>query len=184
MKRYGGIIATGLIAVALVAIGYDKLISVQSGPSLADSFAVKKVVDGDTVEVNYYGQTIKVRLIGIDTPEVVDPRKPVQCFGREASARAHRLLDGQRVRLEFDPLVGETDKYGRKLAYVFMQNGDNYALRMIQDGYGQEYTYQSQTYRYQADFKRAQDDAQAGARGLWSADTCGGDAKQPAYQAS
>lgn len=184
MKRFGGIIATGLIAVVLLAIGYDKLVISPSKQSAGNSFAVKKVVDGDTVEVDYYGQLVKIRLIGIDTPEVVDPRKPVQCFGKEASARAHNLLDGQRVSLELDPLVGETDKYGRKLAYIFMANGDNFALRMIQDGYAHEYTYQAQSYHYQADFKRAQTEAEAAQRGLWSANACNGDTKQPAYQAS
>ena len=61
-----------------------------------------RVIDGDTVNVQLDGGTIeRIRLIGIDTPEVADPRKPVQCFGREASAHAHELLDGQTVALEF-----------------------------------------------------------------------------------
>ncbi len=184
MKRFGGIIGAGLIVVVLLAVGFDRLVMSLSKQSIGNSFTVKKVVDGDTVEVDYYGQVVRIRLIGIDTPEVVDPRKPVQCFGKEASARAHNLLDSQRVSLEFDPLVGETDKYGRKLAYIFMANGDNFALRMIQDGYAHEYTYQEQSYRYQADFKRAQAEAEASQRGLWSVDACNGDTKQPAYQSS
>ncbi len=64
---------------------------------------VTDVVDGDTIKVSN-GKTL--RLIGVDTPETVDPRKPVQCFGREASARAHALLDGARVQLEYDPTPG------------------------------------------------------------------------------
>jgi len=65
--------------------------------------SVVRVVDGDTVDVQFGdGTTDRVRLIGIDTPEVVDPRKPVQCFGREASAHAHDLLDGQAVSIVLD----------------------------------------------------------------------------------
>ncbi|NUU18287.1 hypothetical protein HP550_13605 [Cellulomonas humilata] len=64
------------------------------------------------------GSSRSVRLVGIDTPETKDPRKPVQCFGDQASARAHELLDDQRVWLEFDPTQGREVRYGRLLAYV------------------------------------------------------------------
>jgi micrococcal nuclease len=74
---------------------------------------VVRVVDGDTVVI---APDTTVRLIGIDTPETVDPRKPVQCFGREASAYAHLLLDGRSVSLEYDPTQGRLDRYGRTLA--------------------------------------------------------------------
>ena len=72
-------------------------------------FNVIKVIDGDTITVNINGKTTTLRLIGINTPETVDPRKPVECFGREASAKAHELLDGKRVRLEYDPSQGMFD---------------------------------------------------------------------------
>ena len=68
--------------------------------------------DGDNVDVVVAsGKVERVRIIGLDTPEVVDPRKPVQCFGREASNRAHALLDGTSVYLESDPTQGTLDKY-------------------------------------------------------------------------
>ena len=149
----------------------------QVSASPADGFRVLKVVDGDTVEIDYYGQPTKLRLIGLDTPEVVDPRKPVQCYGREASEHAHQLLDGKSIKLESDPLVGETDKYGRKLAYLFLPDGTNFALAMISDGYGHEYTYQSQSYKYQSAFKAAQQVAESAQRGLWSTTTCGGNTR-------
>ncbi|MGY4647717.1 thermonuclease family protein [Mycobacterium sp. URHB0021] len=56
-----------------------------------------KVVDGDTIHVSVDGQKLKIRMIGLDTPETVDPRKPVHCFGREASAQAKSILGGQYV---------------------------------------------------------------------------------------
>ncbi len=151
----------------------------QTGTNLG-TYQVEQVVDGDTVELSIDGRRQKVRLIGMDTPEVVDPRKVVQCFGREASAQAHKLLEGQAVRLEYDVQVGERDKYDRLLGYVFLPDGSNYAEKMIRDGYAHEYTYQSQVYKYQADFKAAEAEAQSAGRGFWSSTTCGGDTKQAA----
>jgi micrococcal nuclease len=78
---------------------------------------VVRVGDGDTVDVQVAeGRIERVRLIRIDTPEVVDPRKPIQCFGQEASAHAHQLLDGQSVTVELDSSQAERDRYGRLLA--------------------------------------------------------------------
>ena len=104
------------------------------------------------------GQKLKIRMIGLDTPETVDPRKPVQCFGREASAQAKTILGGQPVYLETDPSQDTIDKYGRTLAYVWTASGRLFNLDMIADGYAFEYTYDL-PYRYQADFKAAENDA-------------------------
>jgi hypothetical protein len=80
--------------------------------STGTTVSVIRVVDGDTVDVAFDdGRVERLRLIGIDTPEVVDPRKPVQCFGREASAHANELLDGQTVSLELDPTQDDRDIY-------------------------------------------------------------------------
>jgi micrococcal nuclease len=132
---------------------------------------VVRVVDGDTVVV---APDTTVRLIGIDTPETVDPRKPVQCFGREASAYAHLLLDGHFVWLEYDPTQGRLDKYGRTLAYVWMPDGRLFNEVMIADGYAHEYTYDL-PYRYQDTFIAAERTARESERGLWSPTTCNGD---------
>ena len=83
--------ATAVPAATAVAAEAD----LTSGP-----FPVTRVVDGDTLWVKRDGQNIKLRLIGIDTPETHDPRKPVQCFGEQASAQAATMLDGQLVLLE------------------------------------------------------------------------------------
>jgi micrococcal nuclease len=149
----------------------------QAGHSPA---TVVRVVDGDTVEVQLDdGAVDRVRLIGIDTPEVFDPRKQVQCFGREASAHAHELLDGQAVALELDPSPGERDIYGRLLAYLWLPDQRNFGEVMIAEGYAHEYTY-NLPYAYQDSFKAAQDAAIANQIGLWSPSTCGGDTTQPA----
>ena len=72
-----------------------------SGPSL-----VTKVIDGDTLWVQCDGQQVKLRLIGIDTPETHDPRKPVQCFGEAAAAHAETMLASHQVLLETDDCQG------------------------------------------------------------------------------
>ena len=79
-------------------------------------YSVIDVVDGDTIKVSMNGTITTLRLIGMDTPETVDPRKPVQCFGKEASNKAKELLSGKKVRLEMDPSQGTLDTYGRTLA--------------------------------------------------------------------
>jgi micrococcal nuclease len=161
----------------LLALAAPSMAAAQVAQSPA---TVVRVVDGDTVDVQLVdGRTERLRLIGIDTPEVVDPRKPVQCFGREASAHAHELLDGQAVALELDPTQGERDIYGRLLAYLWLPDGRNFGEAMIGDGYAHEYTYQL-PYAYLDSFKAAQDVAIANQSGLWSASTCAGDTTQPA----
>jgi endonuclease YncB( thermonuclease family) len=140
---------------------------------------VVRVVDGDTVDVALGGQTVRLRLIGIDTPEVVDPRTVVQCFGREASARAHELLDGQTIWLEADASQGERDAFGRLLRYVWLPDGRLFNLQMVAEGYAHEYTY-SGPYKYQALFKQAAALAREQGLGLWSPQTCAGDTAQPA----
>src|SRR5215210_1685857 len=123
------------------------------------SSKVLRVVDGDTVDVQFQdGSTERLRLIGIDTPEVVDPRKPVQCFGREASAHAHELLDGQAVAIELDASQGQRDIFGRLLAYVWLPDGRNFGEVMIADGVAHEYTY-NLPYAYLDVFMAAQDTA-------------------------
>jgi len=142
-------------------------------------YAVTSVVDGDTIKVDISGTVTTLRLIGMDTPETVDPRKAVQCFGKEASNKAKELLTGKKVRIEKDSSQGELDKYGRTLAYVYREDGLFYNKYMIEQGYAHEYTY-STPYKYQTEFKAAQKSAQENLRGLWSPNTCNGDTTQPA----
>jgi micrococcal nuclease len=145
-----------------------------------DLYKVIKVTDGDTIKVDINGKTETLRLIGIDTPETVDPRKPVQCFAQAASDKAKEILSGKNVRLEADSTQGELDKYNRLLRYVFLEDGTFYNKLMIAEGYAHEYTYQSNPYKYQADFKEAEKQAREQSKGLWSSNTCNGDTTKPA----
>ena len=145
-----------------------------------DTYFVQKVVDGDTVDVNIGGTTTRLRLIGMDTPEVVDSRKPVQCFGREASAEGHKLLESQWVRLQYDTVTGKKDIYGRTLAYVFLPDGTLYNEFMIRNGFAHEYDYENQKYKYRTQFQAAQKSAHAENLGFWSPQTCDGNTTKPA----
>lgn len=133
-------------------------------------YEVVKVVDGDTVDVSINGKIERIRMIGIDTPETVDPRKPVQCFGVEASNKTKALLSGKKVVLESDSTQGERDKYNRLLRYVFLEDGTSFGLLMIREGYAHEYTYNI-PYKYQTEFKDAQKEAMQNKAGLWG-DVC------------
>lgn len=85
-------------------------------PVRLEEALVVDVIDGDTIDVLIEGRELRVRYIGIDTPETVDPREPVGCFGREASERNRQLVESRTVGLERD--VSETDQFGRVLRYV------------------------------------------------------------------
>jgi micrococcal nuclease len=146
-------------------------------------YSVTEVVDGDTIKINMSGIVTTLRLIGLDTPETLDPRKPVQCFGKEASNKAKELLSGKKVRIEKDSTQGELDKYGRTLAYVYREDGLFYNKYMIEQGYAHEYTYNT-PYKYQADFKAAEKSARENQRGLWSPNTCNGNTTQAAVSSS
>ena len=142
-------------------------------PVTAMAATVIRVVDGDTIHVLLNNNDITIRMIGIDTPETVDPRKPVQCFGKEASNHARQLLDGATVYLEIDDSQGDYDKYNRLLSYVWLADGRMFNQVMIADGFAFEYTY-NRPYKYQAQFKDAQRNAQSLQLGLWSSTTCTG----------
>ena len=137
----------------------------------ADLVEVTKVIDGDTIMVKLREKEEAVRLIGIDTPETKDPRKPVQCFGEEAAKRTKELVQGKRVKLEADVSQNDRDKYNRLLRYVYLENGNLINKLLIQEGFGFEYTYQI-PYKFQTEFKMAQKEAESKKTGMWAEGVC------------
>lgn len=137
-------------------------------------FKVLRTIDGDTLEIDMHGTKEKVRLIGINTPETVDPRREVQCFGKEASARMKELVAGELVRIESDPTQSFRDTYDRLLAYVYLEDGQMLNRKMIAEGYAYEYTYGT-PYKYQKEFRELVALARTSERGLWSPNTCNGE---------
>lgn len=150
--------------------------SLSDYPPLPDDLTraqVVRVVDGDTIIVRIGRKEERVRLIGINTPESVDPRRPVECFGKEAASNARKLVDRQTVLLEDDPSQDSRDRFGRLLRYVWLEDGRMVNLEQIWQGYAYEYTY-DEPYRYQAIFRAAEAEARNAQRGLWAPATCNG----------
>ena len=124
--------------------------------SLVYAQLVTRVVDGDTLIVQGVG---RVRLIGVDTPETVDPRRPVQFFGKEASAFTHRMAEGKVVRLAFD--IERTDRFGRTLSDGTFLNAE-----IVKQGYGHAYT--QFPFKYLRQFQDYEREAREAGRGLWT----------------
>jgi micrococcal nuclease len=138
-------------------------------PAPASVVRVLRIVDGDTVVLDGVGGAITVRLIGVDTPETVHPRKPVEHFGLESSAFLKTLIGGKRVRVEYEPGSSHLDKYGRTLAYLYLEPGGVFVNReIIARGYGFAYT--KYPFAFLEDFRAAERVARAGRLGLWGAE--------------
>ncbi len=142
-------------------------------PRSANALVVK-VVDGDTVhaELLETGETETIRFLGVNTPESVDPRRPVECFGKEASRFMKTLLDGMFVYLESDPEADERDKYGRLLRTVFLKDGTNVNALLLQEGYAHAYLSFPMNEERKILYRRLEREAREGERGLWNSFEC------------
>ena len=141
----------------------------------AETYLCTRVVDGDTIVVEKIG---KIRLIGVDTPETKHPRKPVEYFGKEASNFTKRMVEGKRVRIEYD--WQRKDKYNRVLAYIYVMTNDARDMpefknrasielmvnaELIKQGYGHAYT--KFPFKYLEQFRKYEKEARENKRGLW-----------------
>lgn len=125
-----------------------------------ETAVVKRIIDGDTIELT---DGRKVRYIGINTPETVDPRQKVQCFGHEAAEMNRKLVQGKEVTLIRD--VSNKDKYGRLLRYVYISDLfiNDYLVR---EGYGRVSTFPPDV-AFAQQFLAAEHEARENNRGLW-----------------
>ncbi|OIQ59720.1 thermonuclease precursor [Moorella thermoacetica] len=140
--------------------------------------AVTSVADGDTLHVKINGREEKVRLIGVNTPEISHPDLGIkeQPYGKEAAAYTQKRLAGRQVYLELD--VGERDKYGRLLAYVWLEKPANgseaevrakmYNAELLLNGYAQVMTVPPNV-KYADLFVKLQKEAREAGKGLWGA---------------
>jgi micrococcal nuclease len=125
---------------------------------------VTRHTDGDTLWLSGIG---KVRLIGIDTPEVYGG---VECYGREASVFVERLVPlGSRVTYRLG--VESRDRYGRALAYVYLADGRFLNLMLVRRGYAQPLTV-APNVEHAGRFIAAARRARAARRGLWAPGAC------------
>ena len=155
MLRFGLLVIAGLLFFATPALAQS-----------TQTVTVERVVDGDTIEVNPAVRgTEDVRLLGVDTPETVDPNEPVEPYGPEASAFTKHQLEGERVTLIFDQ--EKRDQYGRALAYVRISGQSvTFNETLLKQGYAQLYVVPPND-RFEVRFSQAQDQARQAQRGIW-----------------
>lgn len=126
-----------------------------------EGIKVFSVIDGDTIRYkDEHGKLQSIRMLGIDAPESNTARyKKTECYGKEAKDYLVQRLKGKFIQLSFDDEQATTDRYGRLLAYVSL---DNQLINeeLIAKGFAKEYTYK-QAYQKQEQFKTAQQQAQA-----------------------
>ena len=106
-----------------------------------------------------------IRYIGMDTPELHHPRKPVQWYGREAMEFNRKMVEGMTVRLEFD--VERHDKYGRTLAYVYLPDGTFVNAELVRQGYAHLLTIPPNV-KYAELFLKCEREARGANRGVWA----------------
>lgn len=173
------LIALGIFLVLFIIISFITLFyatknvdwkSVFQSDQVSDEdYIVTKVVDGDTIEVSHGNEVFKVRYIGVDTPETVKPNTPVQCFGKKASDFNKELVLNKKVKLEKD--VSDEDRYGRKLRYVYLDEGENSGRMvneiLVQEGYARLDTFPPDV-KYSKKFQTEESLARENDRGLWS----------------
>lgn len=159
----------------LVLILFLLLAALPGCAAEADTYLVTRVIDGDTIQLH---NRERVRLIGIDTPEVHQSHKldrdsrrtgrdhkTIIAMGRQASRFTKNLVEGKRVRLEYD--VERRDRYGRLLAYVYLSDGRMLNAEIVKAGYGQIYTVPPNV-KHADMFLKLQREARENQRGLWS----------------
>lgn len=144
-------------------------------PPKGQHLYVKRVVDGDTLKLS---DGTRVRLIGVDTPELHYSEKlirdakrtqrdieTIQALGKTAAEFTTKLCLGKKVRLEFD--VQRHDRYGRTLAYVYLEDGTSVNAKILEEGYGQTMTIPPDV-RFAEQFQKLEKQARENKKGLWS----------------
>lgn len=141
---------------------------------------VVSVADGDTITVKLNGVKQRVRLIGIDAPELAHEKQSEECYALESTAELKELVLEKEVLLEADSTQDNADQYGRLLRYVFLADEATVSVnqKLVADGFAFEYTYDD-PYRYQREFRDAEGEADQEGNGLWAKDTCDGQKKKP-----
>lgn len=155
-----------VVVLALVVTGCGS--GARSGADKPGAAQVVRVIDGDTLLVSIGGREESIRLLGIDTPESVDPRAPVECFGEEASRHTEALLPpGTDIHLVRD--VEARDRYSRLLAYVYRADDGAFVnLQLLREGFASVLTFPPNV-AHAVDFTAAAAQARAEGLGLWSA---------------
>lgn len=148
---------------------------IQVAHSTSTNAAVIHVVDGDTIDATLDSEPTtkyRIRLLGVNTPETVDPRKTVECFGKQASDFSKSKLSSKRVRLESDPQADERDKYDRLLRNVYLEDGTDFNAMLVEQGYAYAYLSFPLNADRKTQLRKLEAQAKAAGRGLWAAGVC------------
>jgi micrococcal nuclease len=165
--RAAAILVTVATLIAFVS-GCTPLTPPAADAAPAPTATVLRVVDGDTLDVRDDSRgRLRVRVLGIDTPEVHRPGWSVGCWGPEAERFATETLTGQRVTLTADPTQDAHDRYGRTLAYVNMADGRDFSVEAARSGMARSYVYDSKPVSRYPEIRAAENEARAALRGLW-----------------
>lgn len=170
-------IAAALAAVAMLSA----CVRSQAQPqAVTPNATVLRDVDGDTIDIRHDQRgRLRVRIVGLDTPETHRPGMGIGCGGPEASAFAKQTLEGQRVAIVLDPGGDTTDRYGRTLAGVFLPDGTNFAVLAVGQGYGRAYVYAHRPNKWAAEIQAAEDQARSLGRGIWGPPCLGDTHSEP-----
>jgi micrococcal nuclease len=162
MKRLLAAINPVIILLLILSPG---ITNAENKPAVLSetSYYCSYVIDGDTIIVIIDGKKEKVRLIGVDTPEKDGPYTKEKPFSREASVFTKKMTEGKNVRLEYD--WQKRDKYGRLLAYVYLEDGTFLNVELIKQGYGT--VFRKFRFKYRDDFIRYEQEARDNKSGLW-----------------
>ncbi len=154
-----------MIRLATIAALLTLLPAAVASQGDSTTVQVVRVIDGDTIQVCcVFGDRVKVRYIGVDTPETHHPMKGVEHYGMEAAEANRKMVDGKTVRLEFD--VQQLDRYNRLLAYVYLEDGTFVNAWLVEHGYAMVMTVPPNV-RHQDLFLKLQREAREAKRGLW-----------------
>ena len=172
-KRLSALFLTGIAAIGCFSCDYQSApvyVSSESEQPVATLYGlydVVRVVDGDTIIVSIGGEDTRIRFIGVDTPESVNPDESLNTEqGAIAADFTKELLTGQQVYLEYDK--ERTDKYDRTLAYVYLADGETMVeTELLNSGMARTMTIEPNT-KYAAYFEQLEVAAAEKRIGIWS----------------
>jgi micrococcal nuclease len=171
------------VVFTAAALGWVCLVNtpatVHADPIATTAF-VLKIVDGDTIDIrdDVRGR-LRIRLLGIDTPETKKPGYTVGCWGPQASEFAKDTMLGERVALIRDPTQDVTDRYGRTLAYLDKADGWDYSVEAARAGAAHSYIYHGHPAARADEIAAAEQEAKIAGRGLWGPPCFGQTASAP-----
>ncbi|MFA5142964.1 MAG: thermonuclease family protein [Candidatus Omnitrophota bacterium] len=178
MRKELKLIQISVLALALLVYAGSRFLMTShrpaAEPAKEETVFVAKAVDGDTLKLS---DGRRVRLLGVDTPELHysekllrDARrsrkdiKAIQGMGERAADFTRRLCEGKRIRIETD--IRRLDKYGRLLAYAYLDDGTFVNAKILEEGYGQVMTIPPNV-KHADYFMKLQQEARERGKGLW-----------------